>query len=165
AVEDVARPADHFAEVVEGELARHLVDAHHTRLAAPVVRLQGFDHLGARGRLLQRRAGILQVEEHLVGRAARGLLHHARVTAGDGKNRPAKTCLHLSYLVLERAHDAGRSGSGRGFEGLSSGGISRSCAVDASSPPKMLPNMRCTFSAPPRSSCTRSNSRAINSWS
>ena len=86
AIEDVAGAGDHLAQVVEGELAGHLVDAHHARLAVPVMSAQRLDHLGPRRGFLQRGARILEVEEHLVGRARRGLLHHPRVAAGNGKN-------------------------------------------------------------------------------
>ena len=86
AVEDVAGAGDHLAQVVERELARHLVDADDARLAVPVVRAQRLDDLAARRGLLERRARVLEVEEHLVRGARRRLLHHPRVTARNGEN-------------------------------------------------------------------------------
>jgi hypothetical protein len=86
AVEVRARVGHHLTQIVEGERARHLVDADDPRLAVPVVAAQRLDNLAPRRGLLQRGARVLQVEEHLVGGALRGLLHHSWVAAGDGEN-------------------------------------------------------------------------------
>ncbi len=151
-------------QVVEGEPTGHLVDPYQARHLTPVVRPP-----------TPRQPWRVQPASPVARRRPRGRGTPRRRRCP----RPFPSCAGycrerrepsgadvLASVLLERAHEPGRSCSGRGFEGLSSGGISRSSGdPDGSSPPNMLPNIRCTFSAPPRSSCTRSNSRAINSCS
>ena len=84
AVEHVTCPGDHLAQVVESELAGDLVDPHHAHLPLPVVAAQRLHDLGSRRGLLERGAGVLEVEEHLVGSAGSRLLHHPWVAARAG---------------------------------------------------------------------------------
>ena len=68
AVEVLAGTGDHLDHVAQTPLCRDAVDPHDARLAAVVVRVQGVHHMAPGGLLLERRDGVLEVEEYLVGR-------------------------------------------------------------------------------------------------
>ena len=85
AVQVRARALDHRDHVPVGPVRGPVVDPDDAGLAAPVAVVQRVDD-GVPGALLdQRRAGVLQVQEDLVGGQALGLLQEARVAAGDGQ--------------------------------------------------------------------------------
>src|SRR5208283_3461145 len=81
---------DHRDHVPVGPVRRPVVDPDDARLAAPVAGVEGI-HDGVPGTFLdQRRARVLEVQEHLVGGQALGLLQEARAAAGDGQAGPAR---------------------------------------------------------------------------
>ena len=84
-VELGAGAADHLEHVVEGPLRRPVVDPDGADLLAPAALVQRRDDVLAGAGLGQRRAGVLEVEEHLVGRQALGLLQEPGVAARDGE--------------------------------------------------------------------------------
>ncbi|GAA3307051.1 hypothetical protein GCM10020219_004920 [Nonomuraea dietziae] len=89
AVEELARALDHLDHVAVGPLRGQVVDPDDAHLAAPVALAQGGDDVLARLLLGQRRDGVLEVEEDLVGGQRLGLLQEARVGSGDREARTA----------------------------------------------------------------------------
>ena len=71
--------------VLEGPLRRPVVDPDGADLVAPAALVQRGDDVLAGTGLGQRRAGVLQVQEHLVGGQALGLLQEPGVAARDGE--------------------------------------------------------------------------------
>ena len=178
----------HLADVVERELAAHLVDAHHAHLSLPVVGAQRLHHLAARGRLLERSAGVLEVEEHLVGRGGRRLLHHPRVAARAGEHAATQTGRHGPSPRRRRAarrHPRRAAWAGRGCRRRRPAGAGRRrtrwppwraarcrtrgsgrrprCRRRGIGKPRPL-NSLASSSGPPRSSWTRSIMRISSSW-
>ena len=84
-VEALAGVADDLDHVERGPLRVPGVDADAEDLVAPVLVLDGVDDLGASRLLLQRRHGVLEVEEHHVGGDRRALGQHLLAGAGDGE--------------------------------------------------------------------------------
>src|SRR5918993_985886 len=84
-VEMLARAFDNFDDVLEGIFSGEVVDAHATRLALPVERLQRGHDLLAGVALLAGGDGVLEVEEDMVGLGLGCLLHHLLARAGRGK--------------------------------------------------------------------------------
>ena len=180
---DVTRAADHLAQVVEGELAGDLVDPDHAHLALPVVAGQRLDDLGARARLLQRGAGVLEVEEDLVGRAApppspssAGCCPDRREQSGAGARACPAPLVSRRRGGVSAASSAGGEAGGveraaDGRRGDSGGRGAGAVSVPAASPRRVHagkprpPKSLASSSGPPRSSWTRSIIRIIISWS
>ena len=80
-----AGAADDLEHVLERPLRRPVVDADGADLVAPAALVQRRDDVLAGAGLGQRRAGVLQVEEDLVGGQPLGLLQEPGVAAGDGQ--------------------------------------------------------------------------------
>ena len=85
AVEVRARVLHDLDDVAVGPLRRPVVDAHHPHLRAVPALVEGRDHVLACIRLGDGRHGVLEVEEHLVGGEALGLLQHLGVAARHGQ--------------------------------------------------------------------------------
>jgi hypothetical protein len=85
AVEVGAGTADDLDHVGEGPLRRPVVDPDGADLVAPAALVQRRDDVLAGTGLGQRSARVLQVEEHLVGGQALGLLEEPGVAARDGQ--------------------------------------------------------------------------------
>ena len=84
AVEVRAGALDHLDDVLVGPLGRPVVDPDGAHPVAPVAGVQHLDDVLAGVRLRDRRHRVLDVEEHLVGVEALGLLQEPGVGAGDG---------------------------------------------------------------------------------
>ncbi len=82
---------DHLDDVAVGPVRRPVVDPDDPDLVAPPALVERRDDVLARAGLGQWRAGVLEIEEHLVGGQTLRLLEEARVAAGDGETRTAGT--------------------------------------------------------------------------
>jgi hypothetical protein len=91
AVEVLAGTFDDLDDVAVGPLRREVVDAYDAGLAGPAPRVEGRDDVLARLLLRERGDGVLEVEKHLVGGQALGLVQHLRRAAGYGEARPPST--------------------------------------------------------------------------
>ena len=76
---------DDLDHVAIGPLSGQVVNPYRPDLVAPASLVQGRDNVLAGVRLGQRGDRVLDVEKHLVGRQALGLLEKARVRAGHGQ--------------------------------------------------------------------------------
>lgn len=104
AVEVLPRALDDGHDVAVCPLGRPVVDPHDARLARPVALVEELDDGVPRLRLGERGAGVLQVEEDLVGVEALGLLQEARVRARYSEARTARA----------KAVDLGHAGTSSG---------------------------------------------------
>jgi len=82
-VETLGRVLDDVDHVAVGPLRVPGVDAHAEHGVAPIEVVGGLDDLVTGGFLLQRRDGVLEVEEDHVGAEVRRLAHHLLAGAGD----------------------------------------------------------------------------------
>ena len=76
AVQPVTGTADDGGDVTQAPARGDAVDADDPGLAGVVVGAQRIDHPVTRVDLLQRGHGVLEIEEHLVGRECRSLGEH-----------------------------------------------------------------------------------------
>ena len=90
AVQVGARALDHRDHVPVGPVGGPVVDPDDADLAAPVAVVQRVDDHVPGALLDQRRAGVLQVQEHLVRGQPLGLLQETGAAAGDGQAGTAR---------------------------------------------------------------------------
>src|SRR5450631_3881238 len=98
-----ARALDDLDDVLEGVLGGGGVDAHATRLARPVERLQRLHDLLAGLALLAGGDGVLEVEEDMVGFRLGRLLHHLLAGAGCGKLDAAGAARTVGHVKSPQA--------------------------------------------------------------
>jgi hypothetical protein len=84
-------PFDHRDHIPVGPVGGPVVDPDDAGLAGPVALVQRVDDAVPGAFLDQRRAGVLEVQEHLVRGQALGLFQEARVAARDGQAGAAGT--------------------------------------------------------------------------
>jgi hypothetical protein len=102
AVEVGTGALDDLDDVTVGPLGGEVVDPHDADLAVPAALVEGIHDDLAGARLGERRAGVLEVEEHHVGRQATSLVDHLRVGAGDREAGPARTVTRAHGRMLAR---------------------------------------------------------------
>ena len=105
AVQVGTRALDHRDHVPVGPVGGPVVDPDHPDLAAPVAGVQRVDDCLPGTLLDQRRAGVLQVQEHLVRGQALGLLQETRAAARHSQAGTARA------QAAGRRNGCGRCGS------------------------------------------------------
>ncbi len=122
AVEVGSRALDDRDDVAVRPVRRPVVDPYHPGLARPVAVVQRVDDVVPGAFLGERRAGVLQVEEDLVGREALGLLQEPRVASRYRQTRAtgAQPVQGLCGGAARLRGGGGRRG-GRGHAGTSRG--------------------------------------------
>jgi hypothetical protein len=94
AVQVRAGALDHGDHVAVGPVRGQVVDAHGPGLAGPVALVERLDDLVPGALLLERRAGVFEVEEDLVGGQRLGLGEEPRIRAGHGQTGTAGAVGH-----------------------------------------------------------------------
>jgi hypothetical protein len=101
-VEVGARPLDDFRDVAVGPLRGPVVHPDHADLLAPAALVERLDDRLARPGLGQRRAGVLEVEEDLVGVEGPGLVDELLARTRHGEAGPAGADLGRGHGTAPR---------------------------------------------------------------